>query len=233
MKDYTFLITGQKSRGFIESYDIDLKTNKIILHLSTGELYKIDYNSKKVKKIEERMKKQALEGQSVLDELKTKEFKEKAIKHISLIFSIILVVTGNEYYHLFIDSNSAVIAFISSILFTLGMALNSYLEEKVIKKRIDDIEKHALFIDIEKDLNEKIVNKDINIMINVPEKVQKKVTERNGLNFNGLEGLSLEDLKTLKTNLERCREIETIFDESKMDDEVKKLSFDQIKDTRN
>lgn len=189
MKDYS--LNFDDSKKFILSYYIE--DGKIVAKLASGEFYTIPYSEKNEAIIISKMEQQA------------RYAKTKPIMALDRILAIMqpsvlplaivnFIHHGGWYYGILV----AIIAG-GAIYYPAKVIMN------IIRKR--EIEKLNYFLDHKKELNENI-EKSENMKLSVSKKAIKEIEfqkseNKEPININNIDNYSLNDLKTLKSNIER------------------------------
>lgn len=194
MKDYS--LNKTERYNFILKYEIDHEN--IILYLASGEKYPIPYNEENEGAVLKKMKSQVRNAY---------RFECEAGNSIKInIGNIILNIVWISIYASFILLNSpqhlSNVWFLGINALSLVWSAINIAYFKGIKK---DIEKAYFFLE-----NAELLNNNIdksNVLINVSKKTCSKIQEvpedRCVFDINSIDSMSLEDLKTIKYNIER------------------------------
>ena len=186
MKDYS--LDKAEKKTYILSYKIN--DGKIIAKLASGESYTIPYTEENEKSVISKMEKQALKA------------KDKSKDNVAYkIFPISIVLCGT--YCIFTTGPAficlSIITAISTAIYARKKIIN------IIQKR--DIRKLECFLNYKDKINETIEHNE-NMLLNVRKKTINQIKKQQDihkepLNINNIDNYSLNDLITLKENLER------------------------------
>ena len=184
MKDYS--IYKEEARRFILRYEI--KSDKIIAELASGEDYVIPYTKENEIKVLEKMEEQVLYADKFLKS--NKQTKESYLKlgAIELLFSIMCIMMDNEIMHT-----------------GMGMfSLTSILIAARAKIKSDDYNKSKAFLD-----NKELFTKEYmseNVLNGLSILTKSLLEGKETLTINDIDRISCRDLRKLLSNLRRERE---------------------------
>ena len=214
MKDYS--LNSNDSKEFILSYKIE--NGKIIAKLANKRLYTIPYSKENESIIISKMENQARNAKIK----PLSKYDVEALKILPVILSMTIVnfiVQGGVFFALFL----AIVA---------GGTI--YYPTKVIihemKKR--DIKRLNYFLDHKEELNEGF-EKSKNVKFDVSKKAVKemklqKSQNKQPFNINNIDNYSLNDLKTLRQNIERI----SLFGLSEEDQLLDDKSKEKVKEKK-
>ena len=201
MKNY--LLDESQSRTFIETYE--LCSDKIILHLGTGEKYTISNTNDNLNKVKDMMRSQVKNAQKEVKKLKHRGKKQHLVQRMTAFIAIISAVCGITLYAA--TSIAPVMLCLLGTVTISGAAVSLVAKQKEQKTLaiLNDIQKNDIFTKIEADLNKSLAQGNPNILSNVSKKTKKKVavSSTSQLELNDIHDMPLEDLKTLRANLTR------------------------------
>ncbi len=216
MKDYS--LNDQEANQFIINYEI--KDNKIEINYASGDIKEIDYSVDNEKRILEEMENQVQNCQlfKSKQEKDLGKYRKKNAKAWFDVRTLLLSLIGGVLASLviftfFTDLN--IMEVLTILIVSVSVTSIGAFPEPIIKaiasKRkiidieatLEDIEKHELFLENEKEINKDII-KD-NCLDNVSQEVQEIIRdkEKPSLNINDLDKIQLADIESILLNIKR------------------------------
>lgn len=193
---------GVPRNEYIKDYKI--KNGTIICSLANGEKYILPETEENIQRIEEIRIEQAKKIYALSEKIVKYTTVLKTIGSILYIF--IMIMLGILFLTTFYEGIK-----IFEILSIIGIALTTniiYLSNcKAADTIYNDIQKIEIFLKESERLNGR-VKQDVNILNNISKKTKKEIEEKEGevFTFDLIDRMSLNDLQTIKANIDRNRD---------------------------
>lgn len=196
MKDYT---TKRKdAKSFVLNYKVE--DDKIIIKHASGKEFIIPYTKENEEKIINKMKDQVeYDGNSF-------EYKKK----YDIIWNIITICAHSMLLTLItiFPNNVPVLKLIAQIALSISIIANT-LDIMYVKSVLNDIKKHRLFLNYEKEINDS-VRKNQNVLADVKYKtveVAKNAKKDEPVfNINNIDSIPYKDIKSMTDNIDELEE---------------------------
>lgn len=197
MKNYFF---GEaKSREFIEDYEVS--GSKILLFLGTGEKHVIDNSPENLKKVESTMRSQIENGKKQVVKLNLKRMFSCLMESLT-VAGIVAIAVAAGIGMLPITSVDILIEVLTSLMLGLGCFV-AHKKQKEYVEILRDIEKNNIFVEIEDRLNHNLQAKNKNTFSRINAQTMQTLYSKETIDLPTLDGLTLEELRTMKANIER------------------------------
>ena len=199
MKDYSF--SADEKRKTILNYKVSEKSKgKLELTLGTGEIYLVDDTEKNITLIREKMINQILRAEKKVNSMKGKM---NAQIIVGAIMPFITMGMALIYANQMIPG-VPLPAFLVAGALPLIVSMDSLVRANISKSKINDLEKNLIFLKMESEIKQNLLTND-NILLSVSKSGKKVINSKTDrqLDFTDLDSMTLDDLRTLKANIER------------------------------
>lgn len=193
-----------KKRLFIERYEIDSDNNELVIHLASGELMVVPYTEKNESKIIKIMYNQAEHSDGYESKVSSLIHKHNLFTIGSLgiaVGSTIIAFGGAE------QPLGYAIGFGALGVASVVSAISNVSKANKLSNAREDIKKSNFFVENDEELNRGIElpasmsmvsKKTARILNSTPE-------DRPYFDINSIDSMPLEDLKTIKANIDRYK----------------------------